>query len=196
MKNCELCGLPTPPEEIRQIDSGEWVCFSCLPKESSQDDLFESIISEEEQGGTVESEPVEPTLVYETTSEAGSEPETKQCPKCLMVIPKLAVICFHCRSEQPKEVQSLELSRESARKLKMILMCGSIITIMLSVICAYRWQDISPKPAQPQTRRTMNLREFREAEQEKWDREIEEEDAILRYEVEKAVYKAAKRRER
>ena len=37
MKRCELCGLAIPPDQIRQIDSGEWVCFGCLPSYTPQE---------------------------------------------------------------------------------------------------------------------------------------------------------------
>lgn len=31
MQHCGLCGLAVPDEKIRRIDSGEMVCFDCLP---------------------------------------------------------------------------------------------------------------------------------------------------------------------
>ena len=35
MKECERCGLPTPPEKLQKLDSGEMACLNCL-KETSR----------------------------------------------------------------------------------------------------------------------------------------------------------------
>ena len=42
MERCDICGLAISPEQIRQLDSGEKVCFSCLPNIISKKQILEA----------------------------------------------------------------------------------------------------------------------------------------------------------
>ena len=87
MERCELCGLAVAPEKLRQIDSGEKVCYDCLPPSSGKPQQTSSL----------------PVSQVAHTTEPKHFLSEKPCWACKELINAKAVRCPHCQSEQKRQ---------------------------------------------------------------------------------------------